>query len=191
MKLLSLFLIWTLLPFVSRADPNEEAQDFCKISEAARLDKIIITIHFDSLPILLQAELQHYYLWETDDGNPPRDIYGFITDLNQDGRLEYCICDQAGSGTGGPMYMIFSQISGSWHPIYHSQGSLHLLSSRTEWPLLVSLSRSGMEIFWKTYYAFESGSYEPTMIESYVRGKISKKRIKKPKALPTMTPNVE
>ncbi|XHR28726.1 MAG: hypothetical protein ACFUZC_22770 [Chthoniobacteraceae bacterium] len=163
--------LWLLLLFCAPeviADPNEDESAFLEIPGATAVRSSHVDDVFTEIPKELRKELD-----STDIAETGLEIRGFTFDLNKDGQTEYFIYDYSGSGSGGPAYMIYSQLNHHWQNIGGFQGGLYLYSVSKGWPQLVSIGRGGGGCWTKCYMRFKSGSYQPIIYERYDRGKIT------------------
>lgn len=175
------YLLITILittPFL-HADPNEQAQRFLKIEGADPKFRIAEpeTWKKADLPAGL-LELLKGYDWGASDASLPATFDGFAMDLNSDGKKEYFVKTIYG-GSGGPAFVILSQINERWQAILNFQGVFGVIPNKTEWPKIVATSKGGGGTFTKCHFEFDSGRYHEILREQYEAGVVTATKIPK------------
>jgi hypothetical protein len=157
---------------VASADPSAEEEAFLLVPGATRPAKESHqTFRVADLPAGMVAVLRGYD-WGAPDGALRPELRGFTFDLNKDGKAEYFFATIYG-GSGGPDYMILTEIAGGWKAIGGFQGALNVMPSEAGWPDLVTTSRGGGGIWAKIHHSFRNGKYVRTLVEHYERGVIT------------------
>jgi hypothetical protein len=156
---------------IACADPTAEEEAFLRVPGAVRVQNPDETFRVSDLPRGMVAILRGYD-WGAPDGALRHELHGFIFDLNKDGKPEYFFATIYG-GSGGQDYMILTETQNGWKVIGGFQGGLHVMSTSSPWPELVSTSRGGGGIWAKVHHTFRGGEYVDTFIEHYDRGKIT------------------
>jgi len=167
MKLLFPFF---LLASTCLADPPQATLDALKVVGAENLPVKEKRIAKENLPTgLLQAMSQ--FDWGGSTGKIPKVLDFLIVDLNADKSPEYFAKTFMG-GSGGPLYLVFSKVNGTWKCIGES-GNFQLLPKKNGWHPIVSFGRSGPYHF-KHFYEFQNGRYHHIETHEILDGKVTK-----------------
>ena len=165
-------LILLIATGVAWADPTPEEEAFLRVPGATRPernpDQIFLVADLPSGMV----EILRGYDWGAPDGALRSLLRGFTFDLNKDGKPEYFFATIYG-GSGGPDYMILTEVASRWKVIGGFQGALHVMSRSSGWPDLVTTSRGGGGIWAKVRHSFRKGKYGRIFIERYVRGVVT------------------
>lgn len=108
-----------------------------------------------------------------DDSALPKNLYGYILDLDGDGQVEYFIRTIHG-GTAGRAYLVLTLSPKGWRIIGDFQGWFYLVHAGNDWLGIVVCSRGGMESFRKALLRFCDGQYVETSVERFENGEITK-----------------
>lgn len=173
---------WIILTLtcVVMADPPQATLDALKVPDAVEVPREEKKLAKAEMPKGLYEAMSEFD-WGGGTGEIPDQVTCIIVDLNSDKKPEYFALTQMG-GSGGPLYLIFTQVDGAWKNMGDA-GNFCLLPLKNGWHPLVSFGRSGPYYF-KHFYEYKDGCYQHTETHEILDGKVTQTKIEKAASKP-------
>jgi len=166
-------IILMLFTAICLADPSQATLDALKTAGAVDIAVEGKRMAKEDLPTGLLQAISGFD-WGGGTGDIPKELDVLIVDLNGDKSPEYFAKTLMG-GSGGPLYLVFSKVNGTWKCIGES-GYFRLLPKKNGWHPIVSFGRSGPYYF-KHFYEFRDGRYRHVETHEILDGKVTKTKI--------------